>query len=138
MKLYVDEAGHAAMRSLPDLVISALARVEVPAALWRKRRIGELDPTDARILSDEFEDDFYGYGTTPPRFAALSVSTVILEDAAAVAATHGLRAYDAVQLASALAARATDATCDSFACFDGDLRDAAAAAGFTLVPARLE
>jgi predicted nucleic acid-binding protein len=119
-------------------VVSALARVEVPAALWRKQRIGGLDPTDARILNDEFEDDFYGYGTTPPRFAALDVSTVVLEDATRLAAAHGLRAYDAVQLASALAARAADPGCDAFACFDAELRDAAAAAGLALVPPRLD
>ncbi len=47
---------------------------------------------------------------------------------------YGLRAYDAVQLASAEAARAADPGCDSFACFDASLRDAAAGAGFALYP----
>jgi hypothetical protein len=58
----------------------------------------------------------------------------ILDEAAARAASHRLRAYDAVQLASALAAREADADCDSFACFDSDLREAAAASGFALIP----
>jgi hypothetical protein len=44
-----------------------------------------------------------------------------------------VRAYDAVQLASALAARAANPGCREFACFDEGLRAAAAREGFALV-----
>lgn len=59
----------------------------------------------------------------------------MLETAAQVSATHALRAYDAVQLASALAAREADPGCTEFACYDADLRAAAARSGFSLIPA---
>lgn len=60
----------------------------------------------------------------------------LLEDAARLTA-QGLRAYDAVQLASAVRARAADPELVSFACFDAGLRRAAARAGFSLIPTRM-
>ena len=55
--------------------------------------------------------------------------------AASLAGAHGLRAYDAVQPATALAVRAADPACDAFACFDRNLRRLAALSGRALVPA---
>jgi len=49
-------------------------------------------------------------------------------------ATHALRALDALQLASALAARRADPSCATFACLDLRLRAAAAGAGFVVSP----
>ena len=49
-------------------------------------------------------------------------------------AVHGLRAYDAVQLASVLATRSADRSCASYAVFDKSLRAAAALEGFTVLP----
>lgn len=114
--------------------MSALARVEVPAALWRKQRLGELASSDAELLVAAFEADFQGTADEPPAFAAVALSADVLDAAAEVSATQGLRAYDAAQLASALAARAVDRSCIHFACFDGQLRDGAARSGFGLVP----
>ena len=122
------------MRELGPLVLSALARVEVPAALWRKHRIGELAAEDAELLSVEFAADFHGTATEPPRFAAVAIVAEVLEMAARLVAAHGLRAYDGVQLACALAARSADPRCEAFACFDGALRRAAAARGLRPVP----
>lgn len=116
------------------LAVSALARVEVPAAIWRKRRMGELTIEQTSLLIAEFEADFRGDQTSPPRFAVVSVTPTVLDDAATVAARNDLRAYDAVQLATALATRQADPGCDSFACFDANLREAAARSGFSLVP----
>jgi hypothetical protein len=70
-----------------------------------------------------------------PRFAVVALAPVVLDAAAAALPTHNLRAYDAVQLASAIAARDADPLCTSFACFDSELREAAATAGFELLPA---
>lgn len=117
------------------LVISCLARVEVPAAIWRKSREGELDAADAVLLTTDFEADYYGDGAQPPRFIAIGLPDEVLAEAALVAASRGLRGYDAMQLASARAARGADPGCSSFACFDLELRRAAAADGFDLVPA---
>ncbi|MGH3855031.1 MAG: type II toxin-antitoxin system VapC family toxin [Pseudonocardiaceae bacterium] len=101
VKLYADEQDHQVVRGLGSLVVSALARVEVPAAIWRKHRMGELDPVDA---------------------------------AASLAGVHGLRACDAVQLASAKAAAAAVPGCRTVATFDSTLRAAAAKEGFTPLP----
>ncbi|MGI9003377.1 MAG: type II toxin-antitoxin system VapC family toxin [Pseudonocardia sp.] len=134
VKLYADEDGHEQVRQLDGLVVSQIARVEVPAALWRKQRLGELDVENTSVLSGAFEADYFGTDDESPRFAAVRLADPVLDDAARLAAVHGLRAYDAVQLASARATAAVDRACTAFAAFDQTLRAAAAAEGFTLVP----
>lgn len=134
VKLYADEPGHEEIRSLVAIAVSQIARVEVPAALWRKHRSGQLAAEDAQILTAQFEADFFGT-RAEPRFVALTLTPTLLSRAARLCASHGLRAYDAVQLSSALIAREADATCTSFAAHDGVLRAAAAAEGFLLLPA---
>lgn len=54
--------------------------------------------------------------------------------AAELSGIHGLRAYDAVQLASALATREVDERCATFAAFDRDLTLAATSEGFEAFP----
>lgn len=116
------------------LVISAVTRVEVPSALWRKARTRELDDSAASLLVSAFELDFHGDPDSAPRFTIVSLTEPVLVAAARETARHALRAYDAVQLASALAVRETDPRCSHFACFDADLRRAASRESFTLVP----
>ncbi|MDQ3241975.1 MAG: type II toxin-antitoxin system VapC family toxin [Thermoleophilaceae bacterium] len=123
------------MRSLEPLSVSALARVEVPAAIWRKHRVGEVTVEEAAALVGDFESDFYGVDAAA-RFAAALVTVTLLEDAARLTA-QGLRAYDALQLASAVRARAADPELVSFACFDVSLRRAAAKVGFSLIPSHV-
>ena len=134
VKLYAAEADSEQVEPLTALVVAQIARVEVPAAIWRKQRMGELTAADAGILVAAFEADYYGTPDDPPRFAVLRTTAGMLDSAARYTATHGLRAYDAVQLAGACAARAVDAGCDTFAAFDIALRTAAAAEGFRLIP----
>lgn len=131
MKLYADEPGHDVVRGLDAIAISALARVEVPAALWRKHRNGELDASATTVLTGMFERHYRGDRDHEPRYGVVAAGSAVLDDAAARAAAHGLRAYDAVQLASAISARAADPDCDAFACFDDELRGAMS---FVLVP----
>ena len=137
VKLYSDEPGHEHVRELLSVAVAQLARVEVPAALWRKQRLGELSVDDARLLAADFEADYFGADSEPPRFAAVATTAGILDEAARLCAAHGLRAYDAVQLSSALAVRHADDSCTAFAAFDRSLRRAAAAEGFDLVPPSL-
>jgi uncharacterized protein len=137
VKLYADEEGHAHVRGLVGIAVTELARVEVPAALWRKQRMGELSAEDARLLTADFEADYFGTDSEPPRFAAVAATGGLLGEAARLCASRGLRAYDAVQLSSALAVRRVDESCTEFAAFDLGLRTAAAAEGFGLVPADL-
>lgn len=130
VKLYADEPGHERVRALEAMVVSAIARVEVPAAIWRKARMGGISTHYARTLVRAFEADL----TEPAgRLVAIALTQRVLEHAADLTATHGLRAYDAVQLASAHAARAIEADCTTFAVFDHELADAAAREGFSIL-----
>lgn len=63
VKLYSDEPGNPAVRALDMMIVSHLARVEVPAVLWRKQRMGELSETAARLLTEDFEADYFGEDT---------------------------------------------------------------------------
>jgi hypothetical protein len=137
VKLYADEYGSEAIRALPVLVVSQLARIEVSAAIWRKHRMQELTISDATVLEGAFEADFFGSLDEDPAFLAVPVTNAILDTAARMARVHGLRAYDSVQLASARRVADVDPSCRAFAAFDKNLRNAAAAEGFTLVPACL-
>ena len=131
--LYAVEPGRVPPGGQP-IIVSQVARVEVPAALWRKQRAGTLTPRAAQVLSEGFAADYYGDPGAPPRFVIMPVTTQILDDAARLTAVHGLRAYDAIQLSSALTARAVDRTCSSLASYDEGLRRAAATEGFSLLP----
>ncbi|MGH9000466.1 MAG: type II toxin-antitoxin system VapC family toxin [Acidimicrobiia bacterium] len=135
VKLYSDESGHEQVRDLVAVAIAQITRVEVPAALWRKHRMGNLDVHDAQVLTAEFEADYYGTADEEqPRFAVAGTTVEILDEAARLCAVHGLRAHDAVQLATAVAVRAADPTCLTVAAFDAALRSAAATEGFILLP----
>jgi predicted nucleic acid-binding protein len=134
VKLYADEDDHAIVRSLTGLVVSQLARVEVPAALWRKQRLGELDPQHVHVLLADFEADYFGAADELPRLAVVATTGPVLDVAARVTGVHALRAYDAVHLATAISVRQADPECGAFVAFDGQLRAAAAAEGFALVP----
>ena len=135
VKLYADETGYTDVRKLDEpFVVSQLTRVELPSALWRKQRTGELTPEDASLLTEAFEADWFGTQDEESRFLVIRPTTSILDNAARLVAAHGLRAYDGIQLASALAAGEADFACRTFAAFDDGLRTAAAAEGLTLAP----
>jgi uncharacterized protein len=109
--------------------------VEVTAALWRKHRMGNLDLDDALLLTRDFAADYEGTPDGPPRFQIVKVTDATIARAAELTGTHGLRAYDAVQLATALTAREQDERCATLASFDGALTAAAAAEGFAPISA---
>jgi len=134
VKLYADEPGHRAVRALDRVVVSCLARVEVPAALWRKQRRRELGEAELRVLVAEFEADYFGTRGEPPRFLVTGLPPLVLDVAVRLLAPHALRAYDAIQLASACAVRDADPGCAVFACADRALRAAATAEGFEVLP----
>lgn len=137
VKLYADEQGTDDVRTAPGpLVVSHLARVEVPAALWRKVRMGELDAPDAHLLTRAFKADFAGAPGDEPRFGVVALAHRVLDEAARLVPLHGLRAADAIQLASAIEARRAVPDCATVVCYDTDLRRAAAAEGFALTPSR--
>jgi predicted nucleic acid-binding protein len=130
VKFYADEDGHAKVRRHRTFVVSAIARVEVPAALWRKNRAGELSAEDSALLAADFAADWH---EADGPFLPVAVHGQVLERAVVMVSRHGLRGYDAVQLACASAAREADPQVDGFLCFDADLSAAAAREDFLLL-----
>jgi predicted nucleic acid-binding protein len=86
------------------------------------------------VLVNAFEWDWFGNGDTPSAFAVVAVGEELLELAALSVARHSLRAYDAIQLGTALTARSADPELTLFACFDEALAAAARAEGLRPLP----
>jgi uncharacterized protein len=135
VKLYVPERQHEAVRALVEpLVLGPVTRIELASALWRKHRLGQISSTDAATLVAAFEADL----AAGVRFVVVRLAAIVVDLAVDVVERFGLRAYDSVQLASALAARQAADTVDVFVAFDNELRRAAEAEGFAVQPAELE
>ncbi|GLY68303.1 type II toxin-antitoxin system VapC family toxin [Amycolatopsis taiwanensis] len=134
VKLYAPESGYETIRSLTDLIVSQLARVEVPSAIWKKHRMAAMSASEARAMVDQFEADYFGVGDQPPRFAVVPISEVVLDVAARRTGIHGLRGYDAIQLATAQVVASADRDCREFACYDKALSAAAIGEGFRVLP----
>ncbi|HET6549687.1 MAG TPA: type II toxin-antitoxin system VapC family toxin [Solirubrobacter sp.] len=131
VKLYADEDGAAEARTWSaPIVISALSVAEVLAAVWGKVARGELDDEHAAALDRAFIADLRG-----GRFLVLPVADEVIARSLACVRRHRLRGADAVQLASALAAREADPAVNTMAVFDRRLRAAASAESLALLPA---
>lgn len=111
-------------------VVSALARVEVESAIWHKHRQDALPGAHASLLVGAFAADC---DDPDGSFVDVGIGPRVLLADAELTGTPGLRAYDAVQVSCALAARTADPDVDAFLCFDVELRTAASRAGFSLV-----
>lgn len=133
VKLYADEDGSELVAAQEGLVVSAVTRVEVVAALWRKVSTGELSTADAAVLTEEFAADWAGEETDGPRFTVVALAAVVLDAAADLVPVHRLRAYDAVVLATALAVRALESETGLLA-WDRRLCDAAHREGLAVAP----
>lgn len=134
---YAAEERQAALGRPDEIIVSVLARVEVPSAIWRKQRMGELTAEDAALLVAAFEADYFGTEGAADEaggFVAVAVRSAILARATRLVAAYPLRAYDAIQLASALAVAEVVPELVGFAVFDRQLRAAAAAEGLSLLP----
>ena len=97
VKLYVIEpASEDVQRLVSDastVVTSAVAFVEIRAALARLRRERRLTSSSARQAKQRFEEDW-------PSFVAVAPDARLLSLAAELAEAHGLRALDGIHLAS--------------------------------------
>ena len=125
VKRYVDEPHSEAVGHLMDEALaigtSAISRVEVGAALARAARGNRLDTEGARRAQKQFAEDWPDFGKVP-------VTDRLLTRAERLAWKHGLRAYDAVQLAAALVCEQTSTQLDEsilVTCFDDELTAAA-------------
>jgi uncharacterized protein len=101
VKRYIQEVGTGWVRSLADptasneVFLTRITRVEVTAAISRRGRGGALASTVAAILVQFRQDATHEYNI-------LEITPALLADAERLAEIHGLRAYDAVQLAASL------------------------------------
>jgi len=100
VKRYVTEPGSKATIVLVDqadvVATSIVSRAEVAAALAKAVRLGVLDDATGRRAHRRFAREWPDYVRTP-------VTEALVARADTLAWNHGLRGYDAVQLASALA-----------------------------------
>ena len=104
------------------LISSKLTNVEATAALARMRRAGRSDDRSNLERTSSWERLWGAIG-------AVAVDALVIERALGVARSHGLRGYDAVQLASALCVDGRPA----FLSFGVELNAAARAEGLTVL-----
>ncbi len=122
VKRYVEEPGTDAMRALTrrrgELAASRVSAVEVPAALARRAREGDLAMESARKQSRRFLAELVD-------MRIVEIRPPVVERAAALVWRHPLRAYDALQLASALHLAQATGLALTFVCADSRLRESA-------------
>jgi len=135
-KRYVQETGTIWMRSLVALdaghvlLTARITMVEIYSALARRRREGSVPAADCDIAGQAFT----AHSATQYEYVELDLNVVTL--ARSLLEQHPLRAYDAVQLASALAAnralQSADVTPLIFLSADDRLNAAAVAEGLAV------
>lgn len=135
VKLVVPEDGTDRVAAEPGpIIMSALTFVETASAVWRRARMGSLPSAVAqRTAADLQRQVADGRFDTGSEVAEIPIVAPILQHASRLCGTHGLRAGDAIQLATALTARRVDPSCSRFWVFDRRLADAAAREGFAVV-----
>jgi uncharacterized protein len=110
VKLYVRELGTERVLALANrasenrLAIFALTQVEFRSAVRRRERNGEIPPSVAIQLIETFKRHL------ETRFVVQTMNDFVLDVASAIVDRHGLRAYDAVQLAGYVALRGAAAS----------------------------
>ena len=136
VKRYIAEAGTVWIRGLADpatgngIYASTLAGVETVSAVVRRLRRSETSAADAAIAIADFRRHYASV------YFLLQATPEIIAQAMALVETHGLRAYDAVQLATALQIQSqsrVDGTSEPiFVSADTNLNAAATAEGLAV------
>lgn len=135
VKRYFPEQGHAWTANLCntegyDLYIAQIALVEVVAAICRKEREQAITLIERDALITLFRKD------SKQSYNILPVTTDLYTSAGDLCRSHRLRAYDAVQLACALALRGSTLVNQehifTFVCADVGLIDVASAEGLRI------
>lgn len=106
------------------LVISELALVEVTSALLRKRNRGEITASAMKNALAQFARDVLS------ELIVADLTSNIVRQARELVLAHNLKTLDALQLAFALEFQVLKPI---FVCADARLRDAAQAAGLTVL-----
>lgn len=131
--MLVDEEGSGLVRaSVAEAELAAtsmITYVEARAALARRRHAGGLGATEHRRVLEDLEGHW-------GRCARIELAEDTVVDAARLAETHRLRAYDAVHLASAVLLGRRLGGETLFASWDNQLDAAAAREGLRLIRRR--
>lgn len=102
VKRYISETGSAWVSGLFDptlnneIFIAAITPVEIVAAITRRARGGTITAADAAVACNLFRSDLL------TSYQIVELTDGLIARAMAMAETHVLRGYDAVQLAAAL------------------------------------
>ena len=105
VKRYVPETGSLWVQGITDpaatnmLYVARISGAEVVSAVTRRQRRGQITAPDAAVALDAFHRDF------PAGYLILEITADSVALAMNMAERHGLRGYDAVQLAAALELR---------------------------------
>ena len=134
VKRYIAEKGSRETTALTAdsemTATSIVSRAEVAAALAKAVRAGLVKNEVARNAQRRFAGDW-------PDLVRVPVTEALVERAEGLAWEHGLRGYDAVQVASALTWQETVGEEIVLATFDQQLWDAARRTGFKAWPDQL-
>jgi uncharacterized protein len=134
VKRYVTEAGSAEVIALTTgaqgVATALVTRAEVAAAFARAVRVGLLDDVGGRRAQRRFSREW-------PDLMRVPVTETLVARAEALAWAHGLRGYDAVQLASAMTWQDALGQEIVLATFDRQLWDGARDAGLRPWPDQL-
>ena len=130
VKLYVEEEGSSMVRQWVDdadtVATSIIAFVEARAAFARRHREKRISSAAHARLVRDFAADW-------DRYLVLEATQPLMRLAGRLAATHALRAYDAIHLASAKILREKLAEAVSFASWDARLAAAARKEGLEVM-----
>jgi predicted nucleic acid-binding protein len=102
VKRYMSDTGTAWVQALTAPTagsvhcIARITRPETIAAITRRERGGHIAPPNAATALTDFDYDF------AQQYLIVRMSDALIDHAAVLSRTHGLRGYDAVQLAAAL------------------------------------
>ncbi len=105
VKRYITEAGSAwvidicTSAATNPLFVVRIVGAEVVAAIVRCERRGDVSPTEAANAQTSFRQDYEA------GFNFIEVTPALIASAMRLVERHGLRGYDAVQLAAALEAK---------------------------------
>jgi uncharacterized protein len=136
VKRYSQETGSEWILALTEpaaghsLYIARITAVEVVSALTRRQRGGSVSGIDAATAMADFRHDL------SHQYRVIEITPTVITRAMQLAETHGLRGYDAVQLAAALIVQKMRETLGLSALelvsADGDLNNAAATEDLTV------
>ena len=131
VKRYIAERGSRETNTLTSesqmTATSIVSRAEVAAAIARAARTGVVTQDTARTARRRFARDW-------PDLVRVPTTETLVERAEGLAWEHGLRGYDSIQLASALAWQQSVGEEIVLATFDHQLWEAAKRIGLTAWP----